>query len=121
MYGSLVEDIMTGLKIHCLGWHSVFCIPEQPTFMGTAPANVPDNLLQMKRWVTGLLEIFVSKLCPLLGIHRNIMIRQRMVYAYFTLLGIWSVATFCYAILPAFSLLSGKLFLPAVRAVTSTS
>ena len=121
MYGSTVEDAMTGLKIHCLRSHSVFCIPEQPAFMATAPANVPESLVQKRRWITGLLEIFVSRLCPLLGIHRNIMIRQRMAYAYFTLWGILSVATFCYAILPAFSLLSGKSFLPAVRPVTSTS
>jgi cellulose synthase A len=121
MYGSTVEDVMTGFKVHCLGWHSVFCIPEQPAFMGTAPANGPDCLVQMKRWVTGLLEIFLSKLCPFLGIHRNIMVRQRMMYAISLYGESWSVATFCYAILPAFCLLSGKSFLPGVRPVNSTN
>ena len=29
MYGSTVEDVMTGLKVHSLGWHSVYIIPEQ--------------------------------------------------------------------------------------------
>lgn len=114
MYGSTVEDVMTGFKIHCLGWHSVFCIPEQPSFLGTAPSNSPDSLVQMRRWVTGLLEIFLSKLCPFLGFDRNIMVRQRMVYAYFTLWGFLSVATFFYAILPALCLLSGKSFLPSI-------
>eukprot|EP00253_Pinus_taeda_P029721 PITA_29721 len=114
MYGSTVEDVMTGFKVHCLGWHSVFCIPEQPAFLGTTPANGPDTLVQVRRWATGLLEIFFSKLCPFLGIDRNIMVCQRMVYAYFTLWGFLSVATFFYAILPALCLLSGKSFLPGI-------
>jgi len=114
MYGSTVEDVITGFKVHCLGWHSLFCIPEQPAFLGSAPANGPDSLVQQKRWATGLLEIFVSKFCPFLYIHRNITVRQRMMYAYFSLWGIWSVATFCYAILPAFCLLSGKSFLSGI-------
>jgi cellulose synthase/poly-beta-1,6-N-acetylglucosamine synthase-like glycosyltransferase len=105
---------MTGFKVHCLGWHSVLCVPEQPAFLGSAPANAPDSLLQQKRWATGLLEIFVSNVCPFLNIHRNITVRQRMLYAYFNLWGIWSVATFCYAILPAFCLLSGKSFFPGI-------
>lgn len=114
MYGSTVEDVMTGFKVHSLGWHSVFCIPEQPAFLGTTPANSPDTLVQARRWATGLLEIFLSKLCPFLGIDRNIMVCQRMVYAYFNLWGFLSVATFFYAILPALCLLSGKSFLPGI-------
>jgi len=89
-------------------------MPEKPAFLGSAPANTTDMLIQQKRWAAGLLEIFVSKLCPFLGIHRKITLRQRMMYAYFNLWGIWSVATFCYAVLPAFCLLSGKSFLPGV-------
>eukprot|EP00253_Pinus_taeda_P026601 PITA_26601 len=112
MYGSTVEDVMTGLKIHYMGWHSLFCLPEQPAFLGNAPSNGPDSLVQQKRWATGLLEIFVTNLCPFLNIHKNIMLRQRMMYIYCNLWGIWSVATFCYALLPAFCLLSGKSFLP---------
>lgn len=105
---------MTGLKVHSLGWHSVFCIPEQPAFLGNAPANGPDSLVQQKRWATGLMEIFLSRLCPFLNIRKNIMVRQRMMYAYFNLWGMWSLATICYAILPAFCLLSGKSFLPRI-------
>jgi len=114
IYGSTNEDVITGFKIHCLGWHSVFCTPENAAFMGFAPTDSRDILIQRKRWATGLLEMFVSKLCPFLGVHRKIMVRQRMMYAYFNLRGIWSVATLCYALLPAFCLFSGKSFLPGI-------
>ncbi|KAH9307451.1 hypothetical protein KI387_035362, partial [Taxus chinensis] len=117
MDGSTVEDVMTGLKIHCLGWHSIGFDPEEPGFMGCAPGNGPDTLVQQKRWATGLLEIFVSKLCPFLGIKRNISLRQRMVYAYFNLWAIWSLPVLCYAILPGLCLLHGKSFLPKVSEI----
>ncbi|KAH9307461.1 hypothetical protein KI387_035372 [Taxus chinensis] len=115
MYGSTVEDVMTGLKVHSLGWHSIYYTPEQPAFMGCAPGNGPDILVQNKRWAAGLLEILMSKLCPLLGKQRQLMLRQRMLYAYFTVSPITSVAVLCYAILPAFSLLTGKSFLPKIQ------
>eukprot|EP01018_Ginkgo_biloba_P019787 Gb_03770 [translate_table: standard] len=114
IYGSTTEDVLTGLKLHIMGWHSIYCTPENPAFLGSAPGNGPDTLVQQKRWATGLLEIFVSKLSPLLGIKRSIMVRQRMIYAYFSLWAVWSVPTLCYAVLPAYSLLSGKSFLPKI-------
>eukprot|EP01018_Ginkgo_biloba_P019785 Gb_03769 [translate_table: standard] len=114
MYGSTTEDVLTGLKLHTMGWHSIYCAPENPAFLGSAPGNGPDTLVQQKRWATGWLEIFVSKLSPLLGIKRSIIVRQRMMYAYFCLWPVWSVPTLCYAVLPAYSLLSGKSFLPKI-------
>eukprot|EP01018_Ginkgo_biloba_P019786 Gb_03766 [translate_table: standard] len=83
---------MTGLKLHTMGWHSIYCKSERPALMGSAPGNGPDILVQQKRWATGLLEIFVNKLSPLLGIKRSIS---------------------CLA-LPAYSLISGKSFLPKI-------
>ncbi|KAH9322083.1 hypothetical protein KI387_016722, partial [Taxus chinensis] len=38
-YVSTVEDVMTGLKVHSLGWHSIYHPPEQPAFIGCAPRN----------------------------------------------------------------------------------
>ncbi|XP_057847609.2 cellulose synthase-like protein H1 [Cryptomeria japonica] len=115
MYGSSVEDVMTGLKIHSLGWHSIYYAPEKPCFMGCAPGNGPDSLVQYKRWATGLLEILISRLSPFLGMNRQLTLRQRMLYAYCTMSTITSMAILGYVLLPAFSLLTGKSFLPKVE------
>ncbi|XP_057828845.2 cellulose synthase-like protein H1 isoform X2 [Cryptomeria japonica] len=115
MYGSSVEDIMTGLKIHSLGWHSIYYDPEKPAFMGCTPQNGSDSLVQYKRWATGLLEILISRLSPFLGMNTQLTLRQRMLYAYLTMSPITSMAVLGYALLPAFSLLSGKSFLPKVE------
>ncbi|KAH9307456.1 hypothetical protein KI387_035367 [Taxus chinensis] len=115
IYGTTVEDVMTGLKVHSLGWNSIYYVPEKPTFMGRTPVNSPDALVQLQRGGTGLLEIFISKSSPFLGMNRHIPLRQRMVYVYLVIWPTCSVPTLCYVILPAFSLLSGKSFLPKIQ------
>ncbi|KAH9307454.1 hypothetical protein KI387_035365, partial [Taxus chinensis] len=115
IYGTTVEDVMTGLKVHSLGWNSIYYVPEKPTFMGRTPVNSPDALVQLQRGGTGLLEIFISKSSPFLGMNRHIPLRQRMVYVYLVIWPTCSVPTLCYTILPAFSLLSGKSFLPKIQ------
>ncbi|KAK8948318.1 Cellulose synthase A catalytic subunit 4 [UDP-forming] [Platanthera guangdongensis] len=39
IYGSVTEDILTGFKMHCRGWKSVYCTPRRPAFKGSAPIN----------------------------------------------------------------------------------
>uniref|UniRef100_A0A2N9IWJ2 cellulose synthase (UDP-forming) n=1 Tax=Fagus sylvatica TaxID=28930 RepID=A0A2N9IWJ2_FAGSY len=31
-YGSVTEDILTGFKMHCRGWRSIYCMPLRPAF-----------------------------------------------------------------------------------------
>jgi cellulose synthase A len=35
MYGSITEDILTGLRIHTRGWISIYCNPERAAFKVT--------------------------------------------------------------------------------------
>ncbi|KAF9602886.1 hypothetical protein IFM89_032626 [Coptis chinensis] len=65
IYGSVTEDILTGFKMHCHGWRSVYCIPKRPAFIGSAPINLSDRLHQVLRWALGSVEIFLSKHCPI--------------------------------------------------------
>ncbi|KAK1355979.1 hypothetical protein POM88_049235 [Heracleum sosnowskyi] len=50
IYGSVTEDILTGFKMHCRGWKSVYCMPKRPAFKGSAPINLSDRLHQVLRW-----------------------------------------------------------------------
>ena len=65
MYGSVTEDILTGMKIHTRGWRSAYCDPDRAAFKGSAPLNMTDRLQQVERWATGAVEIFFSGWNPL--------------------------------------------------------
>ncbi|KAK4336557.1 hypothetical protein RND71_044231 [Anisodus tanguticus] len=65
IYGSVTEDILTGFKMHCYGWRFMYCMPKLPAFKGSAPINLSDRLHQVLRWALGLVEIFLSKHCPI--------------------------------------------------------
>ncbi|CAK9178254.1 unnamed protein product [Ilex paraguariensis] len=64
IYGSVTEDILTGFKMHCHGWRSIYCIPARPAFKGSAPINLSDRLHQVLQWALGSIEIFLSRHCP---------------------------------------------------------
>ncbi|KAI3769667.1 hypothetical protein L6452_00776 [Arctium lappa] len=115
MYGSTTEDILTGLSIHGRGWKSVFCTPEPPPFLGCAPLTYPVALTQQKRWATGLLEVlFTNKNPLLLTLNGKLWFRQALVYMWICLWGIRSVPEICYAVLPAYCIITNSRFLPKI-------
>ncbi|XP_059076304.1 cellulose synthase-like protein H2 [Cryptomeria japonica] len=59
MHGATAEDVLTGLKVQSLGSRSIYYTPERSAFMGCAPGNDLDTLIQQKRWGTGLIETHV--------------------------------------------------------------
>ncbi|PRQ52743.1 putative cellulose synthase (UDP-forming) [Rosa chinensis] len=113
MYGSSTEDALTGLSIHNKGWRSIVYAPDPPAFLECAPTGGPAVMTQQKRWATGLLEILLSKNCPIFGtLFANLRFRQCL--GYFSILswGISSVLELYYAALPAYSLITNSYFLP---------
>ncbi|XP_044466008.1 cellulose synthase-like protein B4 [Mangifera indica] len=116
IYGSLVEDILIGLTIHIKGWRSGYCSPDPPAFLGCAPPNGPAVMVQQKRWVTGVLEIFFSKHNPIIGtLNGNLQFRQCLAYYYIILWGFRPIFELCYATLPAYCILTNSNFLPKVQ------
>lgn len=115
MYGSVTEDILTGMKIHTRGWISHYCDLEPPAFKGSAPLNMTDRLHQVERWATGAVEIFFSSKNPLWsqwGTH--LQLRQRIAYANNALYPFTSVAIFSYCLLAPLSLLTNYFFVPTL-------
>src|SRR6185312_7224693 len=47
-YGCPVEDVITGLTIHCRGWESVYNNPPRAAFIGVAPTTISQTILQHK-------------------------------------------------------------------------
>ncbi|KAG9455044.1 hypothetical protein H6P81_007948 [Aristolochia fimbriata] len=115
VYGSATEDVLTGLKIHSMGWRSTYLTPDPPAFLGCAPPGGPASLVQMKRWTTGMLEIFFTRYNPLLAtLTKKLQFRQSLCYFSFIIWAPRSVPEMCYSLLPAYCLLSNNPFLPKI-------
>ncbi|KAK2649358.1 hypothetical protein Ddye_016847 [Dipteronia dyeriana] len=113
MYGSALEDVLTGLMIHTRGWRSGYCNPDPSGFLGCAPSSLLATMIQQKTWSTGLLEILFSKnnliSATLTG---NLQIRMCMAYLYVIIWGLRSIPELCYAVLPAYCIITNTNFLP---------
>eukprot|EP01018_Ginkgo_biloba_P004052 Gb_05001 [translate_table: standard] len=114
MYGSSTEDIMTGFKLHTRGWRTIFYSPDRPAFVGTAPTVYSEILQQRKRWSTGMLEIFMSRNCPLFTGYGGLMPLQRAAYVNYCASSLYSIPLVIYGMLPTFSFITGKPFIPKV-------
>ncbi|XP_059660298.1 cellulose synthase A catalytic subunit 4 [UDP-forming]-like [Cornus florida] len=115
MYGSVTEDILTGFKMHCRGWKSVYCMPKRSAFKGSAPINLSDRLHQVMRWALGSVEIFFSCHCPLwYGYGGKLKWLERISYTHIIVYPFTSIPLLAYCTIPAACLLSGKFIFPTL-------
>lgn len=121
IYGSVTEDILTGFKMQCRGWRSIYCMPLRPAFKGSAPINLSDRLHQVLRWALGSVEIFLSRHCPLwygFGGGR-LKLLQRFAYINTIIYPFTSLPLVAYCTLPAICLLTGKFIIPTLSNLAS--
>lgn len=116
IYGSVTEDILTGFKMHCRGWRSIYCMPLRPAFKGSAPINLSDRLHQVLRWALGSVEIFLSRHCPLWYGFAGGRLKylQRLAYINTIVYPFTSLPLVAYCTIPAICLLTGKFIIPTV-------
>ncbi|KAH6808234.1 cellulose synthase 6 [Perilla frutescens var. frutescens] len=115
IYGSVTEDILTGFKMHCHGWRSVYCMPKRAAFKGSAPINLSDRLNQVLRWALGSVEILLSKHCPMwYGYGGGLKCLERFSYINSVVYPLTSIPLIVYCTLPAICLLTGKFIVPEI-------
>ncbi|KAF5459416.1 hypothetical protein F2P56_023365 [Juglans regia] len=115
IYGSSTDDILTGLKMHCRGWKSVYCMPERAAFKGSAPINLSDRLHQVLTWAVGSVEIFFSRHCPLWYAYGGkLKWLERLAYINAIVYPFTSIPLLAYCAVPAICLLSGKFIIPTL-------
>ncbi|KAK4352514.1 hypothetical protein RND71_028032 [Anisodus tanguticus] len=115
IYGSVTEDILTGFKMHCHGWRSVYCMPARSAFKGSAPINLSDRLHQVLRWALGSVEILFSRHCPIwYGYGCGLKPLERFSYINSVVYPLTSVPLIIYCALPAVCLLTGKFIVPEI-------
>jgi cellulose synthase A len=121
IYGSVTEDILTGFKMHCRGWRSIYCMPRRPAFKGSAPINLSDRLNQVLRWALGSVEILFSRHCPLWYGYKggNLKCLERLAYINTTVYPLTALPLVAYCTLPAICLLTGKFIIPTISDVAS--
>ncbi|XP_039030854.1 cellulose synthase A catalytic subunit 4 [UDP-forming]-like [Hibiscus syriacus] len=120
IYGSVTEDILTGFKMHCRGWKSVYCRPKKTAFKGSAPINLSDRLHQVLRWALGSVEIFLSRHCPLwYGYAGKLKWLERLAYINTIVYPFTSIPLLAYCTIPAVCLLTGKFIIPTLSNLTS--
>nr|GLL34321.1 cellulose synthase A catalytic subunit 7 [UDP-forming]-like [Ipomoea trifida] len=121
IYGSITEDILTGFKMHCRGWRSVYCMPKLAAFKGSAPINLSDRLNQVLRWALGSVEIFFSRHSPVWYGYKGGKLKflERFSYVNTTVYPFTSLPLLAYCTLPAICLLTGKFIMPEISTLAS--
>ncbi|KAG6739827.1 hypothetical protein POTOM_057442 [Populus tomentosa] len=121
IYGSITEDILTGFKMHCRGWRSIYCMPKRAAFKGSAPINLSDRLNQVLRWALGSVEIFFSRHSPMLYGYKEGKLKwlERFAYVNTTIYPFTSLALVAYCCLPAICLLTDKFIMPEISTFAS--
>lgn len=115
IYGSTPEDMLTGFKMHCSGWRSIYCTPPRPAFKGREPSNLPNRMHQEMCRAIGSIEIFFSKQCPMwCGYGRGLKWLERFAYINATLYPFASIPLLAYCTLPAVCLITQKFITPEV-------
>ncbi|KAL5081999.1 hypothetical protein RYX36_010420 [Vicia faba] len=89
------------------------CSSDPIAFKGCSPQDNIVNMIQQKRWVSGLSDILLSKHNPIFGfLYGKIQFRQALGYVWFMSWGVRSVPEICYAVLPAYCIITNSSFMP---------
>ncbi|KAL5068300.1 hypothetical protein RYX36_019187 [Vicia faba] len=115
LYGTVCEDVHTGIMLNCNGWNSVLCDPAKPQFLGNSTTNLNDLLIQGLRWSSGLLENGLVNICPLINCPlRRMSLLHRFCLANITWFPLYCLPLWCFALVPQICLLSGTPLYPMV-------
>ncbi|XP_029131075.1 cellulose synthase-like protein H2 [Cajanus cajan] len=100
LYGSVSEDIPTGLNIHRKGWRSECCITDPIGFTGCVPGGLVSTMIQQKRWFSGHTAVLFGKHSPIMGmLFGKIQFREALSYMWLITLGLRGPFLVCYVAL----------------------
>ncbi|CAJ1975740.1 unnamed protein product [Sphenostylis stenocarpa] len=113
-YAILLESTVTGYLLHCRGWRSTYLYPKRPCFLGCAPIDFKEGMLQMVKWGSELFLLGVSKYSPFTyGISR-MPIMHCFTFCYFTSTTQYGVALMIYGLIPQLCFFKGIPLFPMV-------
>ncbi|ESQ29882.1 hypothetical protein EUTSA_v10011262mg [Eutrema salsugineum] len=116
-YGCPVEDVITGLAIQCRGWKSAYLTPKKKAFLGVAPTNLHQMLVQQRRWSEGDFQILLSEYSPVWYGQGKIGLGLILGYCCYCLWAPSSVPVLVYSVLTSLCLLKGIPLFPKVSSL----
>ncbi|KAG5036311.1 hypothetical protein JHK87_011221 [Glycine soja] len=107
-YGILLESSITGYILHSRGWKSAYLYPKTPCFLGCAPTDIKEGMLQLVKWLSELLLLGVSsKYSPFTYGFSRMSILHTFTYCFITMSSLYAVVFILYGIVPQVCLLQG--------------
>ncbi|CAL9219049.1 unnamed protein product [Arabidopsis halleri] len=116
-YGCPVEDVITGLAIQCRGWKSAYLNPDKNAFLGVAPTNLHQMLVQQRRWSEGDFQILLSEYSPVWYGKGKIGLGLILGYCCYCLWAPSSVPVLIYSVLTSLCLFKGIPLFPKVSSL----
>uniref|UniRef100_M4EPV9 Glycosyltransferase 2-like domain-containing protein n=2 Tax=Brassica TaxID=3705 RepID=M4EPV9_BRACM len=113
-YGCPAEDVITGLGIKCRGWKSAYLNPKKKAFVGVAPTNLHQMLVQQRRWSEGNFQVLLSVYSPVWYGQGKIGLGLILGYCCYCLWAPSSVPVLIYSVLTSLCLLKGIPLFPKV-------
>ncbi|KAK4478177.1 hypothetical protein RD792_017459 [Penstemon davidsonii] len=114
IYFTVVEDSITSLILHCKGWISVLIDPVKPCFLGACTTSLNDMLVQQTRWSFGLMQIGLSRFCPILYGPVRMSILQSLCYTALVFDALYVIPFYGLALMPPICLLYNIPLYPKV-------
>ncbi|XP_020207312.1 cellulose synthase-like protein G1 [Cajanus cajan] len=113
-YGILLESTITGYLLHCRGWKSAYLYPKTPCFLGCAPTDIKEGMLQLVKWLSELCLLGVSKYSPFTYGFSRMSIFHTFTYCFLTTSSLYAIVFILYGIVPQVCFLKGIPVFPKV-------
>lgn len=120
-YGILLESSITGYLLHCRGWKSAYLYPKTPCFLGCAPTDIKEGMLQLVKWLSEYCLLGFSKYSPFTYGFSRMPIMPTLVYCFLTTTTLYSIVFILYGIVPQVCFLKGIPVFPKVSLASSYS
>ncbi|CAL0329494.1 unnamed protein product [Lupinus luteus] len=113
-YGILLESTITGYLLHSRGWRSAYLYPKTPCFLGCAPTDIKEGMLQLVKWLSELCLLGVSKYSPFTYGFSTMPFFHALTYCFLASSSLYSIVFILYGIVPQLCFFKGIPVFPKV-------
>ncbi|KAK7277126.1 hypothetical protein RIF29_18276 [Crotalaria pallida] len=113
-YGILLESTITGYLLHSRGWKSAYLYPKTPCFLGCAPTDIKEGMLQLVKWLSELCLLGVSKYSPFTYGFSRMSFLHTLPYCFLVSSALYSIVFILYGTVPQVCFLKGIHVFPKV-------
>ncbi|KAE9603448.1 putative cellulose synthase (UDP-forming) [Lupinus albus] len=113
-YVILLESTVTGYFLHSRGWRSAYLYPKRPCFLGCAPTDIKEGMLQLVKWLSELCLLGISKYSPFTYGFSTMPFFHALTFCFLATSSLYSIVFIIYGILPQICFFQGIPVFPKV-------